>query len=169
MKFVIDATEKIRDVIDADDESWAKVLFKQKYPRTSIQITSVQTLDAFNGKFASSHGFVSLASGNMILMPTKLAQNLEVVKTPEKFTERELERAVRDAIIAEQGAIKQYETVADATDNDAAKKVLQSIAEEEKVHIGELQKLLESLSPKEEEKIDEGKAEAEDTTEDASE
>jgi len=44
-------------------------------------------------------------SGHMILF--KQAQNLEVVKAPEQFTERELTRAIRDAIIAEEGAIKQ--------------------------------------------------------------
>ena len=63
----------------------------------------------------------------------KIAQNLEVVKTPEKFTNRELTRAIRDAIIAELGAIKQYETVVDATDNEKVKKTLQDISNEEKI------------------------------------
>jgi len=92
----------------------------------------------------------------------KIAQNLDVVKTPDKFTERELTRAIRDAIIAEQGAIKQYEAVVDATDNEEVKKVLQSIADEEKVHTGELQKLLEDLLSDESDLVDEGKQEAED-------
>jgi rubrerythrin len=101
-------------------------------------------------------------SGNIILNLEKKAQNLEIVKTPEKFTDRELTRAIRDAIIAEQGAIKQYETVVDATDNEEVKKVLQSIADEEKVHTGELQKILSNLLPDEEEKLDEGAKEVED-------
>ena len=100
-------------------------------------------------------------SGNMILFP-KQAQNLDVVKTPEKLTERELTRAIRDAIIAEEGAIKQYESVVDATDNDVAKKVLQSISDEERVHVGELQKLLNDLLPDEEKKLEEGAKEVED-------
>lgn len=100
--------------------------------------------------------------GTLILLPNKKAQNLEVVKTPEQFTDRELTRALRDAIIAEEGAIKQYETVADATDNEKVKKVLQDIANEEKVHVGELQKLLSILLPDEEKHLEDGSQEVED-------
>ena len=101
-------------------------------------------------------------TGKLIMMP-KSAQNLETVKTPEKFTDRELTRAIRDAIIAEEGAIKQYETVVDATDNDQVKKVLQSIADEEKVHVGELQKLLSELLPNEKDLLEKGSEEVEGT------
>ena len=100
-------------------------------------------------------------SGNMILN-LKKAQNLEVVKTPEKLNDRELTRAIRDAIIAEEGAIKQYESVVDATENKKAKEVLTSIANEERVHIGELQALLAILLPDEQEHLDDGKKEVED-------
>jgi rubrerythrin len=99
-------------------------------------------------------------SGKMILF--RSAQNLEVVKTPAKFTDRELTRAIRDAIIAEEGAIKQYETVVDATSNKDVKKTLQDIADEEKVHVGELQKLLSILLPDEEKLLEEGAKEVED-------
>lgn len=99
-------------------------------------------------------------SGNMIMMP-KLAQNLEIVKTPEKFTDRELLRALRDAIIAEEGAIKQYESAADATDNEKVKEVLNDISNEEKVHVGELQKLLKDLDPDEEKSLEDGEEEVE--------
>ena len=92
----------------------------------------------------------------------KLSQNLEVVKTPEKLTDRELTRAIRDAIIAEEGAIKQYESVADATDDKFAKDVLQSIADEEKVHVGELQTLLSKLLPDEKKFLEDGEKEVED-------
>ena len=91
----------------------------------------------------------------------KVAQDLSLVKTPEKLTDRELTRAIRDAIIAELGAIKQYETVVDATDNSEVKKVLQSISDEEKNHIGELQKLLSELLPDEQELLDDGAKEVE--------
>ena len=92
----------------------------------------------------------------------KVAQDLSLVKTPEKFTDRELTRAIRDAIIAELGAIKQYESVVDATDNEKVKEVLQDIANEERQHIGELQKLLSELLPDEQEKLDDGAKEVED-------
>ena len=98
-------------------------------------------------------------SGNIILF--KKAQNLETVKTPEAFTDRELTRSIRDAIIAEEGAIKQYETVVDASKNEDVKKVLQSIADEEKIHVGELQKLLDKLLPDEKEFLEEGAKEVE--------
>ena len=103
-------------------------------------------------------------SGNVILF-NKVSQNLEVVKTPEKFTERELTRAIRDAIMAEEGAIKQYESVVDATDNELAKNVLQSIADEEKVHVFELQKILDTLLSDEEKLRHQGEQEVEELTE----
>jgi len=99
-------------------------------------------------------------TGKLIMFPKK-AQNLEVVKTPEKLTDRELTRAIRDAVIAEEGAIKQYESVVDATDNEQVKKVLQSVSDEERVHVGELQKLLSILLPDEQELLDDGAKEVE--------
>ena len=100
-------------------------------------------------------------SGNIIIIQ-KEAQELQNVKTPDTFTDRELTRALRDAIIAEEGAIKQYEAVVDATSNEDAKKVLQSIADEEKIHVGELQALLSGLLPDEEEFLEDGAKEVED-------
>lgn len=97
-----------------------------------------------------------------IILNMKQAQNLENVKTPETLTEREVTRAIRDAIIAEEGAIKQYETVADATTDDKVKETLQSIANEEKVHVGELQKLLIDLLSDEKGFLEEGEKEVED-------
>ena len=99
-------------------------------------------------------------TNSMIIV--KEAQHLENVKTPEDFTDRELTRALRDAIIAEEGAINQYETVVDATNNEEAKTVLQSIADEEKIHVGELQVLLNKLLPDEEKFLEDGKKEVED-------
>jgi len=101
-------------------------------------------------------------SGNMILNIKKEAQELQNVKTPEKLTDRELTRAIRDAIIAEEGAIKQYETVVDASDNQLVKKVLQDIADEEKVHVGELQSLLDGLLKDEAGFLEDGAKEVED-------
>ena len=90
------------------------------------------------------------------------AQHLENVKSIGPLTERELTRAIRDAIIAEEDAIKQYETVVDSTDNETVKAVLQDIADEEKVHIGELQRLLKGILPDEQGFLDEGADEVED-------
>jgi len=66
-----------------------------------------------------------------------------------KLTARELTRAVRIALAAEHEAVHLYEALADATDNELAAAVLQDIADEERVHAGEFQKLLSILLPDE--------------------
>jgi len=91
----------------------------------------------------------------------KESQHLLNVKTLEKLDVRELTRAIRDAIIAEEDAIKQYETVVDSTDMPKAKEVLQEIANEEKVHVFELQTLLNILLKDEEKFLEDGKEEVE--------
>ena len=91
----------------------------------------------------------------------KTAQNLDVVKKLETLDDRELTRAIRDAIMAEEGAIKQYETLVDSTKNSKIKEAVQSIANEEKIHVGELQKLLSDLLPDEQGFLDKGKKEVE--------
>lgn len=95
----------------------------------------------------------------------KTSQHLENVKTLPKLTDRELTRAIRDAIVAEQLAINQYETVADSTENAEAKKVLQDIANEERVHVGELQSLLKKILPDEGALLEEGAEEVNETEE----
>jgi len=100
-------------------------------------------------------------NSHMILIPTKEAQNLENVKTPETFSDRELTRALRDAIVGEENAIKQYETIADACANQSVEKIMQEISDEERVHVGELQKVLNALLNDEVELLEEGAKEVE--------
>jgi rubrerythrin len=92
----------------------------------------------------------------------KIAEDLSSVKTLSPLTERELARAIRNAIVDEENAVNKYETIVDSTDNEQVKKVLQSIADEERVHVGELQELLNQLIPDEQDKLDEGATEVED-------
>ena len=99
---------------------------------------------------------------NMQRLTSKLAQELANVKTPELLTRRELTRAIRDAIIAEEGAINQYQAIADATDNKEVAKVLNEIGDEERVHVGELQRLLNILLKDEEGLLEEGAGEVDD-------
>jgi len=106
---------------------------------------------------------------NCIITFDKKAQTLENVKELDTLTDRELTRAIRDAIVAEEGAINQYEVIVDSTTNETAKEIFQSIANEERVHVGELQKLLNTLLPDEEKKLEEGAKEVEDDTENADE
>lgn len=91
----------------------------------------------------------------------KIAQELKAVKTLDKLNDRELARALRDAIIAEEGAIKQYEVIVDSTDNEKIKKVVQDLADEEKIHVGELHKLISMIDKDEKPLIDKGEKEAE--------
>jgi len=80
--------------------------------------------------------------------------------TPErKLTDRELARAIRMCLAAEEEAVHMYEAMADASDNPLAAKVLQDIANEERVHAGEFQELLRILLPDEQRLLQEGTAE----------
>lgn len=89
----------------------------------------------------------------------KLSQNLQLVKTITNLTDRETHRAIRDALVNEQLAIQQYENICDGTKNKHIKEVLQDIANEEKVHVGELLKLLSEFDNVESESIEEGEKE----------
>ncbi len=73
-----------------------------------------------------------------------------------KLTKQELIRAIRLNIAAEHEAIHLYEAHADATDHPLAKEVLHDIANEEREHVGEFQRLLSILAPDEDELIANG-------------
>jgi rubrerythrin len=81
-------------------------------------------------------------------------------KVPDrKLTHGELVRAIRLNIAAEHEAIHLYMAHADATDHPLAKEVLIDIANEERVHIGEFERLLEILTGDEAEFLAEGREE----------
>ena len=82
--------------------------------------------------------------------------------TPDrKMNDRELTRAIRMSLSAEEEATHLYEAIADATDNEIVKKVMQDVANEEKIHVGEFQELLNKLLSDEKEFLDEGSKEVE--------
>jgi len=84
-------------------------------------------------------------------------------RTPErKLTKAELIRAIRMDLSAEQEAVHLYLAHADATDNELAKKVLQDVADEERVHKGEFQRLISILSQEEDALLAEGAQEVND-------
>jgi rubrerythrin len=78
-----------------------------------------------------------------------------------KFTHEELIRAIRLNIAAEHEAIYLYTAHADATDHPLAKKILIDIADEERVHIGEFEQLLQILTGDEDKRVAEGREEVE--------
>lgn len=73
-----------------------------------------------------------------------------------KLASRELARAIRQALCAEQEAIHLYETLADATEHKLAKAVLEDVANEERVHAGEFQRVLGLLLEDEDARMKEG-------------
>lgn len=84
-----------------------------------------------------------------------------VLLPPKNLSQEELISAIRTSIIAENDAVILYETYANSTSDTNTKKIFQDIAEEEKVHVGEFQALLEQIGGKKEtEKIKEGIEEA---------
>jgi len=78
-----------------------------------------------------------------------------------KLTEDEIIRTIRFSIAAELEAIQVYEQIVTNIDNKLVKTVLSDIANEEKIHAGELLKVLNILNPKELELYEQGKSEVE--------
>jgi len=86
-----------------------------------------------------------------------------------KMTFSELIRAIRLNLAAEQEAINLYQAHADATDNELAKAVFLDIANEEREHAGEFQRLLNILLDDEEELMADGAAEVDEMAEELGE
>ena len=79
-----------------------------------------------------------------------------------KLTHSELVRAIRFLVAAEYEAVQLYIQLAESTDNELAKVVLNDIADEEKVHAGEFLTLLKTLAPDEDSFYKQGEEEVED-------
>jgi len=78
-----------------------------------------------------------------------------------KLTNAELIRAIRFAVAAEFEATQMYMQLAESTPSKLAVEVLEEIADEERVHVGELLRLLRELAPDEEKLYAEGAKEVE--------
>jgi rubrerythrin len=91
----------------------------------------------------------------------EFANPFSVLKHKDKISKEELIRGVRLMVAAEYEAVQLYMQLAEATDNEKARKVLIDIADEEKVHAGEFLRLLKELDPKEFEHYKEGEEEVE--------
>lgn len=75
------------------------------------------------------------------------------------ITKQELISALRLAVCAEEEATHLYNTIAEFVDDEKVVKIMLDVADEEQVHIGEFQKLLELTEADETEKVEEGKKE----------
>lgn len=71
---------------------------------------------------------------------------------------------LRLGMIAELDASNLYEKLAELAISEDVKKVLLSVSQEEKVHVGEFQALLDEIDPQYADATDEGEGEVEDLT-----
>lgn len=79
----------------------------------------------------------------------KFGTPYNILKTERTLTHEEIVRSIRFNIAAEYEAIQFYHEVIECTNNELVKAVLKDIADEERVHAGELMKLLVTLEPDE--------------------
>ncbi|MCP2519154.1 rubrerythrin [SCandidatus Aminicenantes bacterium Aminicenantia_JdfR_composite] len=87
------------------------------------------------------------------------------LKNERNLSHEELVRAIRFLISAEYEAIQLYMQLAESTNNELAREVLNDIADEERIHAGEFLRLLKELSPNEEKFYEEGAKEVEEIIE----
>ena len=75
---------------------------------------------------------------------------------PRRISKEELFQALRADIAGELEAIISYDAHVMACDDERVKRVLGSIRDEERAHVGELQSLLKMLDPQETQYLDQG-------------
>lgn len=84
---------------------------------------------------------------------------IEVVSYNEKYDKKRLAIAIREKINEENEAINSYLSLVPHITEPDISRIIQDIANEEKVHVGELQKILYNLDPDELKKEKEGRKE----------
>ena len=84
---------------------------------------------------------------------------IEVVSYNEKYDKKRLAISIRQKINEENEAINSYLSLVPHIDDYLISNVIKDIANEEKVHVGELQEILYSLDPDELKKEREGRKE----------
>lgn len=88
-----------------------------------------------------------------------LDKAIEVVSYNEKYDKKRLAIAIREKINEENDAINSYLSLTFHIDDPEIKRIIEDIANEEKVHVGELQEILYNLDPDELMKEREGRTE----------
>lgn len=86
---------------------------------------------------------------------------IEVVSMYEKYDNKRLAIAIREKINEENDAINSYLSLLPHITDPEIYRIIQDIANEEKVHVGELQSILYNLDPNELTKEKEGRRENE--------
>lgn len=88
-----------------------------------------------------------------------LDKAMETISQNEKFDRARLSIAIREKINEENEAINSYLSLVPHIVDTEIKRIIEDIANEEKVHVGELQEILYSLDPNEKRKEREGRKE----------
>ena len=84
---------------------------------------------------------------------------IEVVSMYEKYDSKRMAIEIRSKINEENDAINSYLSLVPHITDPEISRIIQDIANEEKVHVGELQKILYNLDPDELKKEKEGRKE----------
>lgn len=88
-----------------------------------------------------------------------LDKAIETISQNEKFDKARLSIAIREKINEENDAINSYMSLVPHIVDTEIKRIIEDIANEEKVHVGELQEILYSIDPDEKRKEREGRKE----------
>ena len=81
-------------------------------------------------------------------------------KCDRMLSKEELIRAIRFSIASEFEAIQLYEQLRDSINDEACKKILEEVAQDERIHVGNFQYILNELSPDDKSATREGFEEA---------
>lgn len=120
---------------------------------------------SFNNRTPQSGGITKEQKTELmnLVMSSKdertLDKAIEVVSYNEKYDKFRLAIAIREKITEENDAINSYLSLVSHIDDYEIVNVIKDIANEEKVHVGELQKILYELDPDELTKEKEGRKE----------
>lgn len=95
-----------------------------------------------------------------VKLATELTEPFKLVPD-RKLSDEEQVAMIRQAIVAEHDATAQYTLQAQAAKDPVVKKTLLDIADEERVHIGELTRILQRLTGNEDELMQQGAKEVE--------
>ena len=158
MCMMIDDTVKSNDKKTVDASF--NVVYKSNTGTMQALVMAASEKEA-EQKVRSREGskFVSLIGVKKMSDSNTLDKAIEVVSYNEKYDKFRLAIAIREKINEENDAINSYLSLVSHIDDYEIADVIKDIANEEKVHVGELQKILYELDPDELTKEKEGRKE----------
>ena len=168
VEFTVDGVRSA-DRVRASDSNSAHELVKKKYPDNAVSFTSTKIVsdDKIQEEYDDDISFVIVSDENAVAEDDKKDTELETPKASD-FT---ISSLLNNLIIGEWKTIDDYDAaIITARDMglDDLVRVMTDIQNEENVHIGQLQKCLQTLTSSVD-KIDDGEKEAEEQISDKEE